>query len=156
MYRCGEATVELGVGVAAPPTWTRTDFTGSSRAGRLGEPLVLHCQASGRPDPSTLWLRDGAAVNLTGGRVVAESNTLTFPSLLPRDAGTYSCTKRNVAGSLYGEVEVEAMVRKGGPAPWLAALLASLLLGLLVLTATSIALHRKVLLGTNVLCCITS
>lgn len=57
--------------------------------------LRLHCNASGDPKPMITWSKDGTPLLQNS----SSSAVLQIPNLRQRDAGTYTCTATNKAGS---------------------------------------------------------
>ena len=74
-----------------------------------GTDVTIYCPSSGITTPSIEWFKDGVMV-VPGGRFTISTTTVTLPyavitSVLSiddfqsADAGTYSCTANNIAGS---------------------------------------------------------
>ena len=56
--------------------------------------MTIGCTATGNPEPDVEWKRDGK-VRVSGKKTAS----LTFSSVNKTDAGTYTCTARNRAGT---------------------------------------------------------
>uniref|UniRef100_H0XAK9 Hemicentin 1 n=1 Tax=Otolemur garnettii TaxID=30611 RepID=H0XAK9_OTOGA len=65
----------------------------------VDKPLVLPCQADGLPSPDVTWQKDGRAVVDSVRQRVLSSGSLQIAFAQPQDAGQYTCTAANVAGS---------------------------------------------------------
>ncbi|XP_038070819.1 uncharacterized protein LOC119739807 [Patiria miniata] len=80
-----------------------------------GEGFTLHCHASGSPTPSVTWLKDHSPVDLADRRIhLAPTGTLYITSVVPRDAGQYSCIRVNSAGTAREDAFLQ--VNKKAPA----------------------------------------
>uniref|UniRef100_A0A8B9T0Y1 Ig-like domain-containing protein n=1 Tax=Anas platyrhynchos TaxID=8839 RepID=A0A8B9T0Y1_ANAPL len=83
---------------AVPPR-----IRGSSKAPRkvsvieAGE-TVLECEATGRPAPTVMWLKDGQPVVLGDGLSLSEQGWRLRIVLRAADSGAYTCLARNGAG----------------------------------------------------------
>lgn len=85
--------INLFVHDPVPPT-----LTGRSNANIDADEeddLRLHCNASGDPKPMITWSKDGTPLLQNS----SSSAVLQIPNLRQRDAGTYTCTATNKAGS---------------------------------------------------------
>lgn len=89
---------------ALAPTWTQQPVGG---AFRLGTNLLLSALATGLPAPAYQWQWNGTNV------VGATNNTLTLPWVSNTNAGIYTLTATNIAGST---ISSNALVRVLPPA----------------------------------------
>lgn len=96
-------TAELLVKV--PPQWT---FEPQDVSTLLGNPLYVHCNATGFPPPQITWLRGHARTSndfqllteLTDGRLtILPNGTLWTASAGPQHEGHYLCRANNSIGS---------------------------------------------------------
>ncbi|XP_076126836.1 hemicentin-1 [Alosa pseudoharengus] len=68
-------------------------------------PVVLPCQATGRPEPTVSWTKSGAQLGSRGGsHRVLPTGALEITASLPSHAGRYTCAARNPAGVAYKHV----------------------------------------------------
>lgn len=65
----------------------------------VGDSLILHCQATGFPQPNVTWQKDGQSVN-TSHVTLLSNGSLYISSTVVQDAGRFSCRLNNVAGSV--------------------------------------------------------
>ena len=65
----------------------------------VGHSLILHCQATGFPQPNVTWQKDGQSVN-TSHVTLLSNGSLYILSTVVQDAGRFSCRLNNVAGSV--------------------------------------------------------
>ncbi|KAJ3587381.1 hypothetical protein NHX12_010979 [Muraenolepis orangiensis] len=76
----------------------------------LGSNLLIRCDATGLPTPSLVWTKsDGSPANNTVQESPSEGvrwSVLSLVGVLSGDAGTYSCSARNPAGSARALVSV--------------------------------------------------
>lgn len=61
----------------------------------IGDDLVLTCEASGEPEPSLTWYRNGLPINDTLQRFSLEENSLIIPILTSKMGGSYKCIYDN-------------------------------------------------------------
>ena len=66
-----------------------------------GSPVNLQCTATGVPDPNVRWIHDGY-VKASG----TNTTYYTFGSIKKTDAGFYTCSANNSAGSVVKQVNV--------------------------------------------------
>jgi len=59
---------------------------------KVGDELVLKCEARGKPTPTITWYKDGQIVSLSGQ---GTSHTLIIKSASLVNAGTYQCRASN-------------------------------------------------------------
>lgn len=85
------------------PDWIRTLQKQSVPQGKY---IVLECEASGKPTPTSRWLRNGREITLTpGGRIKAEENDGVFKlhinDATHQDEGDYTCEAINSLGFVH-------------------------------------------------------
>uniref|UniRef100_A0A3P8SM44 Ig-like domain-containing protein n=1 Tax=Amphiprion percula TaxID=161767 RepID=A0A3P8SM44_AMPPE len=68
--------------------------------------VTLQCQADGSPPPSVTWHKDGQQLRESVRQRVLSSGSLQMAFIQPSDAGRYTCTAANVAGTVKQEVAV--------------------------------------------------
>uniref|UniRef100_A0A182JHL4 receptor protein-tyrosine kinase n=1 Tax=Anopheles atroparvus TaxID=41427 RepID=A0A182JHL4_ANOAO len=83
----------------------------------LHDALRLECDIVGTPEPTIVWLKDSAPVEVeeNSNRVQLTKTALTFEYLKNEDYGTYECRAENKMGSIekYWKVDMRtAVVRK--------------------------------------------
>lgn len=82
-----------------------------SQTADVSTPLTLRVTAAGDPAPTYQWRKDGAAI--TG----ANTPTLTLPSLISADAGSYAVVATNAAGEVTSNTAVVTVVGFSVPVP---------------------------------------
>ena len=65
----------------------------------VDKPVTLPCEADGLPPPAITWHKDGHAVVESVRQRILSSGALQIAFAQPGDAGQYTCTAANVAGS---------------------------------------------------------
>ena len=65
---------------------------------------ILTCSANGDPTPFVQWSQ--------GGVIFPTGNNLTFSPLLKANAGLYTCTATNVAGSISETIYLDVYCKK--------------------------------------------
>lgn len=70
-----------------------------------GSAVSLRCAASGVPNPSVRFIRDGLLVT-RGVRTTRRFATLTLNNVQNDDTGTYSCVAENIGGAATSSVDV--------------------------------------------------
>ncbi|XP_069497466.1 hemicentin-1 isoform X2 [Ambystoma mexicanum] len=111
-YQCvatnaaGKHEREFDVTVHAPPTIKSTEPP--ERAVVIYKSMTLQCIASGIPNPSITWLKDGRPVNTAEGHIGLESSgrILKISKALLEDAGRYTCVATNAAGEAQNHVQL--------------------------------------------------
>lgn len=88
------------------PEWIRTLH--HSQVVPQGKHIVLECEASGKPEPTARWLRNGREISLVqtpGARIRAESNKGIFKLHITdakhADEGDYTCEAINSLGFVH-------------------------------------------------------
>ena len=66
-----------------------------------GSPVNLQCRATGAPNPDVRWIHNGY-VKASG----TNAANFTFGSIKKSDAGFYTCSANNSAGSVVKQVNV--------------------------------------------------
>ncbi|KAJ8262276.1 hypothetical protein GJAV_G00164580 [Gymnothorax javanicus] len=86
------------LGVEAAPEWTLhiTDMEKN-----IDSDLIMSCEATGKPQPSIRWLKDG---QLFG------EGQLKFSRLRKEDSGIYQCIAENKHGIIYANAELHVIV----------------------------------------------
>ncbi|XP_075733895.1 vascular endothelial growth factor receptor 1 isoform X2 [Rhipicephalus microplus] len=77
--------------------------------------LDLQCTATGLPEPSISWLKDGKPLNMSGIDRLDEGRWLVKRKVTPQDSGFYQCRAENRAGAIYANTTIN--VASGIPAP---------------------------------------
>ncbi|KAM9391508.1 hemicentin-1 [Pholidichthys leucotaenia] len=70
-------------------------------------PVVLPCQAQGRPQPSVTWVKGGAKLSSRSGSYrTLPTGALEITAALPSHAGRYTCSARNTAGVAHKHISL--------------------------------------------------
>ncbi|XP_051803642.1 hemicentin-1 [Acanthochromis polyacanthus] len=79
--------------------------------------VTLQCQADGSPPPSVTWHKDGQQLRESVRQRVLSSGSLQMAFIQPSDAGRYTCTAANAAGTDSLEmsltVQIPPSIREG-------------------------------------------
>uniref|UniRef100_A0A3B5LKZ5 Hemicentin 1 n=1 Tax=Xiphophorus couchianus TaxID=32473 RepID=A0A3B5LKZ5_9TELE len=65
----------------------------------LDSSVTLHCEAAGSPPPSITWHKDGQLLSDSGHQRLLSSGSLQIAFVQQSDAGRYTCTAANPAGT---------------------------------------------------------
>ncbi|XP_061239478.1 hemicentin-1 isoform X3 [Bos javanicus] len=65
----------------------------------VDKPIMLPCKADGLPPPDIMWHKDGHVIVESVRQRILSSGALQIAFAQPGDAGQYTCTAANVAGS---------------------------------------------------------
>ncbi|XP_043238684.1 hemicentin-1-like isoform X2 [Amphibalanus amphitrite] len=96
-YGTDTVTVNVTVRGAVPPVLSDVP---AGLSVELGSPLSLPCAVlSALPPPTLRWHHDGLPVVEGGGRWLRADGTLRITAARRRDAGEYTCTAENAAGT---------------------------------------------------------
>ncbi|KAM5331532.1 hemicentin-2 [Glossophaga mutica] len=104
-YRCvasnvaGHTELQYGLRVNVPPRITLPPRLPGPVL--LGAPVRLTCNATGRPSPTLMWLKDGNPVSTSGTfglQVFPGGRVLTLASARASDSGSYSCVAVSAVG----------------------------------------------------------
>nr|XP_033816119.1 hemicentin-1 isoform X1 [Geotrypetes seraphini] len=102
----GKHEKEFDVTVQVPPVIRSTGP--SERSVVLHKPVALQCIASGIPNPTIMWLKDGRPVNTALGNIKLESSgrVLQIARALLEDSGKYTCVATNAAGEAQQHIQL--------------------------------------------------
>ena len=65
-----------------------------------GEKITLSCNATGNPEPSISWVKDGSPINSKSRIGLSKDNKrLTITNISRTDSGEYQCVARNRVGN---------------------------------------------------------
>ncbi|XP_054440698.1 hemicentin-2 [Pteronotus mesoamericanus] len=104
-YRCvasnmaGHTELQYGLRVNVPPRITLPPRLPGPVL--LGAPVRLTCNATGRPSPTLMWLKDGNPVSTAGTsglQVFPGGRVLTLASARASDSGSYTCVAVSAVG----------------------------------------------------------
>ncbi|XP_053523819.1 hemicentin-2 [Artibeus jamaicensis] len=104
-YRCvasnvaGHTELQYSLRVNVPPRITLPPHLPGPVL--LGAPVRLTCNATGRPSPTLMWLKDGNPVSTAGAfglQVFPGGRVLTLASARASDSGSYSCVAVSAVG----------------------------------------------------------
>lgn len=77
--------------------------------------IDLQCTATGLPEPSISWLKDGKPLNMSGIDRLDEGRWLVKRKVTLQDSGFYQCRAENRAGAIYTNITIN--VASGIQAP---------------------------------------
>ena len=72
--------------------------------------VTVYCPASGAPEPSTTWLKNGQAITEGERITIARNGSLSISEVQASDSGEYSCIARNI----FGENTMTSTIRVAG------------------------------------------
>lgn len=73
----------------------------------VGDTYRVICEASGVPEPTVLWIKDGADVNTLGGkRISNRAGKLKIKDVVTSDSGEYVCRADDGQGNIEEKVLV--------------------------------------------------
>ncbi|XP_047443825.1 hemicentin-1 isoform X2 [Mugil cephalus] len=72
--------------------------------------VTLQCQADGSPPPTVTWHKDGQLLSETVRQRVLSSGSLHVAFIQPSDAGRYTCTAANAAGTVSLEMSLTVQI----------------------------------------------
>ncbi|XP_067846589.1 hemicentin-1 isoform X2 [Heptranchias perlo] len=80
----------------------------------LNNPITLPCEATGTPNPTITWQKEGISVNTTGGDyTVLPNGGLQITRATVKDTGTYMCVAQNPTGTALGKIKLRVQVPPG-------------------------------------------
>ncbi|KAL3989826.1 Immunoglobulin I-set domain family protein [Acanthocheilonema viteae] len=74
--------------------------------------IIIHCQATGNPEPSLSWSKDGQPLitSANGARISLKGTRLDIPRLKQSHVGEYTCTAVNEVGTSSATVHIDVLV----------------------------------------------
>ncbi|KAM3729101.1 Hemicentin-2 [Dirofilaria immitis] len=74
--------------------------------------ITIQCQASGNPEPSLSWSKDGQPLitSAEGVRISLKGARLDIPRLKQSHVGEYTCTAMNEVGTSFATVHIDVLV----------------------------------------------
>lgn len=104
----GESSIDFHLEVHVPPTIGDDE---SVITVNEFDRATLPCVASGNPRPQVMWIQDGRAMLVGGGRFfIDETGNLTIENVKTSDAGNYVCSAKSVAGRVSKEFSLKVQV----------------------------------------------
>lgn len=79
--------------------------------GPVDSTMMLECQADGSPPPSVTWHKNGLLLSDSVRQRVLSSGSLQIAFIQPSDAGQYTCTAANAAGTASLEMSLTVQSR---------------------------------------------
>ena len=65
-----------------------------------GENITLYCNATGNPEPSISWTKDGISISSNSRISLSDDNKqLTITNVNRKDSGEYRCVAKNRVGN---------------------------------------------------------
>ncbi|KAM4687213.1 neural cell adhesion molecule L1-like protein, partial [Rhinophrynus dorsalis] len=114
IYRCvaqnsvGSVHQDFHILVEEPPRWMEEPKSGVFN---VGSSVVLHCSASGKPDPVIHWKRNGIALEQgkfqENHRLMAEE--LIILNVQESDSAVYQCEARNKHGTILSSASINVL-----------------------------------------------
>ncbi|KAH8024766.1 hypothetical protein HPB51_001180 [Rhipicephalus microplus] len=68
--------------------------------------IDLQCTATGLPEPSISWLKNGKPLNMSGMDCLDEGRWIVKRKMTPQDSGFYQCRAENRAGVIYANTTI--------------------------------------------------
>ncbi|KAF0304392.1 Inactive tyrosine-protein kinase 7 [Amphibalanus amphitrite] len=124
----------------------------------VGQPLLLDCQAYGRPEPSVQWDRNSRLNDFDDTRFTRlENGSLYISELLMSDTGHYGCIAGNSAGFSRNEIQLlvrstVAELRGGAVTPGVAADDGAMMTRTVAITVSVAAAYLLLVAGLMVWC----
>ncbi|XP_029928304.1 secreted immunoglobulin domain 4 [Myripristis murdjan] len=81
---------------------------------RIGDSVSVECRATGRPNPTLTWKRQGSTLQLVT-TMANDVNTIQWPAVRPEDSGVYICQAENSEGVTDVKVEIIVVGPQGAP-----------------------------------------
>lgn len=72
----------------------------------LGQPVSLECAADGQPQPEVTWHKERRPIIDSAHIHLYANGTLAITSTQRSDAGTYTCTAKNLAGRISHDIRL--------------------------------------------------
>jgi hypothetical protein len=83
---------------------------------KIGENVILSCNAEGNPEPVLTWTKDEAALKYTNRvRLSSNNRTLNIEFIKESDSGLYACSAENILGADEATAQVDVINSHGPP-----------------------------------------
>uniref|UniRef100_A0A8C4R4D6 Ig-like domain-containing protein n=1 Tax=Eptatretus burgeri TaxID=7764 RepID=A0A8C4R4D6_EPTBU len=102
----GEQEKKFFVDVLVPPVVSGANIIEKTSA-KLHSRLVLHCEATGLPEPQIMWFKEGKQLT---GMSMSTNGRLTITNARDQDGGRYTCKASNKAGEHLRHYDVIVLV----------------------------------------------
>ncbi|XP_067893515.1 hemicentin-1 isoform X1 [Heterodontus francisci] len=77
----------------------------------LNNPITLPCEATGTPNPTITWQKEGISISTAGGDyTVLPNGGLQITQAAVKDTGTYMCVAQNPTGTALGKIKLRVQV----------------------------------------------
>ncbi|XP_062920094.1 hemicentin-1 isoform X2 [Mobula hypostoma] len=76
----------------------------------LNNPITLPCEATGNPNPTITWQKEGISIDTTGAYTVLLNGGLQIARAAVKDTGTYMCVAQNPSGTALGKIRLRVQV----------------------------------------------
>ncbi|KAF8384804.1 zig-11, partial [Pristionchus pacificus] len=75
----------------------KQEVTADKRYATEGDPMVIHCPATGYPRPTIIWYKGGELLEIDGAHISVSNNgtVLTIDKFAESDTGEYRCSATN-------------------------------------------------------------
>uniref|UniRef100_A0A0R3RPP0 Hemicentin-1 n=1 Tax=Elaeophora elaphi TaxID=1147741 RepID=A0A0R3RPP0_9BILA len=105
----GKADYELTLDVWTLPT---VSIEPEDNVRPMDSVIMMQCQATGNPEPSLSWTKDGQPLitSTNGVRISSKGSRLDIPRLKQSHVGEYTCTAVNEVGTASATVHVDVLV----------------------------------------------
>ncbi|CAH2311914.1 hemicentin-1 isoform X2 [Pelobates cultripes] len=76
----------------------------------LNSPVTLSCDASGVPEPTVTWQKEGTSIKTGFGHTILPNGSIHIEKATQDDVGTYTCIAQNAAGTALGKIKLKVHV----------------------------------------------
>uniref|UniRef100_UPI0035900F1F hemicentin-1 n=1 Tax=Myxine glutinosa TaxID=7769 RepID=UPI0035900F1F len=102
----GEQEKKFIVDILVPPAVSGANIIEKTSV-KLHSRLVLHCEATGLPEPQLTWFKEGKQLT---GMSISTNGRLVITNVRDQDGGRYTCKARNKAGEHSRHYDVIVLV----------------------------------------------
>lgn len=83
---------------------------------KIGENVVLSCNAEGNPEPFLIWTKDEGVIKYSNRvRLSLNNRTLNIDYIKESDSGLYACSAENILGADEATAQVDVINSHGPP-----------------------------------------
>ncbi|KAM8931068.1 hemicentin-1 [Pelodytes ibericus] len=75
----------------------------------MDKSVTMLCEAIGNPAPEIVWYKNEAALAKSAGQRIIGTGALQIAFAQPEDAGLYTCTAENIAGSISSSMKLSVL-----------------------------------------------